>query len=64
MRSAATYPSAVSPNGSIRRPGALAVRFWLGFLLTYTAWVWGGLRPSFHWVGVGVAGILLVTLLR
>ena len=61
MRSAATYPSAVSPNGSIRRPGALAVRFWLGFLLTYTAWVWGGLRPSFHWVGVGVAGILLVT---
>lgn len=46
------------------KPGALAVRFWLGFLLTYTAWVWSGLRPSFHWVGVGIAGILLVTVLR
>jgi hypothetical protein len=25
----------------------------LGALLAYTAWVWGGLRPSFHRAGVG-----------
>lgn len=31
----------------------------LGFLLVYTAWAWAGLRPSFHWVGVLVAGVLL-----
>lgn len=31
----------------------------LGLLLVYTAWVWAGLRPSFHWVGVGMALLLL-----
>ncbi len=42
------------PNGARAesRPGALAVRFWLGFMLAYTAWAWAGLRPSYHWAGV------------
>lgn len=34
----------------------------LAFLLIYTTWAWAGLRPSFHWVGVGAAGILLVAM--
>ena len=48
--------------GSGAAPGRRAV--WtllaLGFLLAYTTWVWAGLRPSFHRVGVGAAGFLLV----
>lgn len=40
--------------------------FWtlaaLGFLLAYTTWIWAGIRPSFHRVGVGTAGALLVLL--
>lgn len=34
------------------------------FLLAYTTWAWAGLRPSYHWVGVGTAGILLAGLFR
>jgi hypothetical protein len=34
----------------------------LALLLAYTVWVWAGLRPSFHLVGVGMAGILLASL--
>lgn len=31
----------------------------LAFLLLYTAWVWAGLRPSFHGVGLLTAALLL-----
>ena len=37
---------------------------WLAFLLIYTAWAWAGLRPSYHWVGVGTAGVLMVAMFR
>lgn len=37
--------------------------FWiLTFLLVYTTWAWAGLRPSYHRIGLGAAGILLVAL--
>lgn len=35
----------------------------LAVLLTYTSWVWAGLRPSLHAATVPVAGALLATLL-
>lgn len=35
----------------------------LAFVLTYTTWAWGGLRPSFHVVGVCVAMALCVGLI-
>ena len=35
----------------------------LGILLVYTPWAWAGLRPSFHGVGVAVAGGALAGLL-
>ncbi len=40
------------------------IRFTLGLLLAYTLWAWAGLRPSFHWGGVGIAVVLLVALVR
>lgn len=42
----------------------MAVRFWLGFLLAYTAWAWAGLRPSYHWAGVASSVVLLAVVLR
>ncbi len=52
----------IAPAGR-DRPRALATRVVLGFLLAYTAWAWGGLRPSFHEAGVAAAGILLAAVL-
>jgi hypothetical protein len=46
--------------GTVPRRRVLWTLLALGFLLTYTTWVWAGLRPSFHRVGVGAAGILLI----
>ena len=40
-------------------PGVFFLRAMLMFLLAYTTWAWAGLRPSFHWVAVAVAGLLL-----
>lgn len=50
----------VDSGGRANRSGSGFVRFVLGFLLAYTTWAWAGLRPSFHWVGVGAAVVLLV----
>lgn len=49
------------PGGALRRRG---VWTWLalGALLAYTTWVWGGLRPSFHRGGAGLAAVLLLAL--
>ncbi len=44
------------------RPGVGMVYFLLVLLLAYTVWAWGGVRLSFHWAGVGLAGILLAVL--
>lgn len=44
------------------RPEVVFTRIMLGFLLAYTTWIWAGLRPSFHEVGVAIAGILLAGL--
>lgn len=64
MSISSPYSSARRRQGPASKPGALAVRWWLGVLLVYTTWVWGGLRPSFHWGGVGVAVILLGTVVH
>ena len=49
------------PRGKTRQT-AVWTRRLLGFLLVYTTWVWAGLRPSFHGVGVATAGMLMVVL--
>lgn len=54
-----TAPPMVGSNASSRRRAFCTVLS-LGFLLVYTTWVWAGLRPSYHRVGVGAAGVLLV----
>lgn len=44
------------------RPGEGFLFAGLGFLLVYTAWAWAGLRPSFHWVAVAAAAVLMIGL--
>lgn len=51
--------AATSSREAESRPGLGWVQLCLAFLLAYTTWAWAGLRPSFHWVGVGAAGVLL-----
>ena len=46
-------------NGRLRGVWTLLA---LGALLAYTTWAWGGLRPSFHRVGVALAAGVLVAL--
>ena len=56
-------PPAPSMLDSSRlRPEAVWTGRLLAFLLIYTAWAWAGLRPSYHWVGVGTAGVLMVAM--
>lgn len=45
-----------------RRDGAVAWSL-LAFLTSYTAWAWGGVRPSFHVVGVAVSVVLLAVVI-
>ena len=45
------------------RPSPAFVGGGLFLLLAYTTWVWAGLRPSLHIVGVALAGVLLAGLL-
>ena len=49
-------------SGAAPRRRAVWTLLALGFLLAYTTWVWAGLRPSFHRVGVGAAGFALIAL--
>lgn len=49
----------VGSNASPRRRAFCTVLA-LGFLLVYTTWVWAGVRPSYHRVGIGAAAVLLV----
>jgi hypothetical protein len=53
-------PHTISAEGT--RSGTGLIFSMLGFLLVYTTWAWAGLRPSFHWVGVGASGVLLAGL--
>jgi len=49
-------------SGGTVRPRGIWTWLALGALLAYTAWVWGGLRPSFHRAGVGLAAAVLAAL--
>jgi hypothetical protein len=49
--------------GQARKGGSGWVQGLLAGVLVYTTWAWGGLRPSFHWGGVVLSGLLLVAAL-
>ena len=54
-------PSMFRLGEPVRARGAWTLLV-LGALLVYTTWVWGGLRPTFHRGGVGLALLLLLAL--
>lgn len=54
--------SSMIDSGGAARPRGVWTLLALGALLAYTTWVWGGLRPSFHRGGVGLAAVLLLAL--
>ena len=55
-------PASMSGSGEAVRPRGVWTLLALGALLAYTTWVWGGLRPSYHRGGVGLAVAVLVSL--
>ena len=55
-------PASKSGPGEAVRPRGVWTLLALGALLAYTTWVWGGLRPSIHRGGVGLAVAVLVAL--
>ena len=47
-----------NPGNSARKWGG-AFLGGVSLMLAYTTWFWAGIRPSFHWVGVVLAGMLM-----